>query len=767
MAKTKYESKLYKIADQLRGEVDTAHILEEAINRDVEFSWQDIHPFISRIPNSDPTPPNYVAKFIVQYFADQEIKHLLDPWSRYGVLLTALMENHQINKATGIEIHDTAMKTAQAISKGLNIEWLNANSAHKLQELDGQFDAIVSAMPIGMRSVAKDYVAENETISLRDDENHLLILEAARKLSPSADAVFIQLNKFAWKTRQNDVASNLHRFGLYINSIIALPEKAYAPWTDIDTNIYFISKTQTEKVFVGFLDPDKNFEDLVVDIQAHKKGEKPTSEYVIPLDEFRSPYALISQEKIEAEAKKTGLPIMELMKIAKSIQMGRARQEKGGFEDLPNSVFLPALGNSPAVSRLSDLKINPHNCFQIALDDNFAMADYVAGFYNSPLGMKIRESLSRIGGTIPRIRRVDIQRALIILPDIEQQTRIVNAHNNLKDLKLLLDDQENILWAHPKSIQKIERKIQSFQADAAENFEDWMNSLPFPLASILWRYIADPQAKDKVEHLFHFFEAFSQFTSTLLLSVFYADEELFREYKSRWLAGIDGRINTFNRADFGSWVNVGERLAKHVRRMLSSKEQRVEILDLFGSSNDEFIQAISNSDIFEVLHTARNYRNSWKGHGGLSGDSENQRRLTLLETELRKLRETIRDCFDGYALYLPQENRQLKGIYYYKVKSIMGSNPLFRSIDLETTTSLDDGSLYFQDSSQRSPIKLIPFIVMLPSPPSESNACYFYSRLEQDTAKWVTYHFDQKPEEHLFPEDLGEFLEFLGSETNG
>ena len=71
-----------------------------------------------------------------------------------------------------------------------------------------------------------------------------------------------------------------------------------------------------------------------------------------------------------------------------------------------------------------------------------------------------------------------------------------------------------------------------------------------------------------------------------------------------------------------------------------------------------------------------------------------------------------------------------------------------------------------QGSIMSARVIIFPFIVMLPSPPSESNACYFYSRLDEDTAKWVTYHYDQKPEEHLFPEELGEFFAFLGSKEN-
>jgi len=63
-----------------------------------------------------------------------------------------------------------------------------------------------------------------------------------------------------------------------------------------------------------------------------------------------------------------------------------------------------------------------------------------------------------------------------------------------------------------------------------ERFLSWIETLLFPLASILWVYNAEVKAKNKVEHLFHFFEALSIFTCEILLSTIAADDNLFNKY---------------------------------------------------------------------------------------------------------------------------------------------------------------------------------------------------------------------------------------------
>jgi len=61
-------------------------------------------------------------------------------------------------------------------------------------------------------------------------------------------------------------------------------------------------------------------------------------------------------------------------------------------------------------------------------------------------------------------------------------------------------------------------------------------------------------------------------------------------------------------------------------------------------------------------------------------------------------------------------------------------------------TWLDVESLYLSKKDSVRALKLLPLVQVGPSPQSAKNACYFFSRLERDGARFVSYHFTDKPE---------------------
>ena len=98
----------------------------------------------------------------------------------------------------------------------------------------------------------------------------------------------------------------------------------------------------------------------------------------------------------------------------------------------------------------------------------------------------------------------------------------------------------------------------------------WMEHLPFPLASIAWRYRTDAEVKDKVEHLLRFFEASAMFFVTVLLGAFDSDETLLRAERSKW-GDKDGDLR-LQVASFGTWTKLGAAMAASARRLLSSTD---------------------------------------------------------------------------------------------------------------------------------------------------------------------------------------------------
>ena len=94
---------------------------------------------------------------------------------------------------------------------------------------------------------------------------------------------------------------------------------------------------------------------------------------------------LSKEKKISITSKTLGFTAYPLATIA-TVNIAKRKQDDE-FEEIPNSLYLPLIGNSPAVASIDNLHIKPQNYAQIVIDPKIAVGQYVAQFYNSDLGI--------------------------------------------------------------------------------------------------------------------------------------------------------------------------------------------------------------------------------------------------------------------------------------------------------------------------------------------------------------------------------------------
>ena len=118
----------------------------------------------------------------------------------------------------------------------------------------------------------------------------------------------------------------------------------------------------------------------------------------------------------------------------------------------------------------------------------------------------------------------------------------------------------------PASAEKVLDALQPSRVyrTAGEGVVPWADTLPFPLASILWHYDGEPGEGAKVDYLLKFFEALAQFTATVLLSACMTDRDLFDANRPAWFASGHRPVD-LQRATFGAWVELADRLAGTLR----------------------------------------------------------------------------------------------------------------------------------------------------------------------------------------------------------
>lgn len=600
---------------------------------------------------------------------------------------------------------------------------------------------------------------EEGSVEVRDHPDHLMLLLASMKLTPDGTGFFVVPPGFFSKRSAHNVHANLRRFGVFVNAALSLPSGTFEPATGLPGLLLIVRRTDPGKLFVGELISDAKFTETLLDnLKRRKEGKTAQLGALMEQEGFFSFSTFLARREIERLGRSSGLEPVELSNVAVELNLPDRNRDEG-FKEKPNAVYLPIISTSPAVTTLADLQIEPQNYIQMVLDPNKVVSRYVANSFNTPLGRKIRESLST--GFIPKISKARLKDAHIYLPNLDTQAETLRVQATIDSLSTQLQDYQRLLWRQPKVIKDVDKGLRSLNRD--DSFESWMESLPFPLASILWTYHAADDPAHKVDHLLNFVEALSEFTCTVLLSGLRRDSAVLATARERWSGSDYDNQEWFKLSTFGGWNRMGERLAKEVRRLLSDKEMRDRSLDLFGNPEPTLLDSLIDKKLFAVLREVKDKRDRWKGHSGIVGSQESTRRLAILESDLSRISQLIADSYTTTRVIGPTTSRFKSGIHYYQAKLLMGTRSIFRNINVQTYVPMEEGKLYLLNADQYKPVELLPFFRLMESPKTQQTACYFYNRLDGEDVRWVSYHFDSEAEIVRPDEELVSALSLLSS----
>ena len=152
---------------------------------------------------------------------------------------------------------------------------------------------------------------------------------------------------------------------------------------------------------------------------------------------------------------------------------------------------------------------------------------------------------------------------------------------------------------------------------------------------------------------------------------------------------------------------------------------------------------MASKDLFAVVQRVGELRNAWKGHGGIESDQETALRLERLQSELTALFNPLTLAFEDLTLVRPNTMEYDGQVYSVVAEDLIGSAVPFRQTTFRTLTPMRTGALYVLEREGRDSLKLLPFVRMRAGTPA-ATACYFYSRLGKDGARFVSYHQAQE-----------------------
>ena len=701
--------------------------------------------------------PQMLLPIVSDLVRDCNCKSVCDPWASRGGLLGSVLQAANATTATAIVQNASDYAVGKVLLS--TAHWHLGNPLEFIASLPEQ-DAIVSILPFGAKAGRALVVKaiNGKALELRDDLGNLILLASAMRLGRDGIGIYVVTPSFFFAS--NSVFRHFGDVGLGVAAALAIPASSFAPYTNIPTYLVVVRRQAMPRMFVAQLSADARTNlQIISNLREGKEGGAlELGKYVNP-EGFVGIDSIRIQDRLEQAERTFGAPAIAVEDLAMRITLGRPGDDFR-FPAAENAVLVPLVGISDVVDSQDDMTLKAQNYAQVAIDSSRSHARFVAQFLNSELGKEIRER-NKTGTVIPKLNTQGLKRLSVFLPSLQTQqsmleieTRLAAERNTLLGLQNEVAQLHRELWGGPDASSSVERRLSilsgrlsgGLKQHAATDFDHWIETLPFPMASILraWQATPSQDFKTKHEHLLHFFEATAEFVSVILLSAFTSNEALFGPHKRKLFDAMEKAHLSFRRATFGTWKLVVEYLGKQTRELL--RENRALCADIFADASLDLPVALSRTELAVTLSRTNKLRNDWSGHGGVVGQEEAQLRNEQLLGEVQALREAIADTWVRTQLIRALHTVHRRGIFENEIAVLMGSNSEFLKETRPMAISMDVERIYLSVKGALQALKLLPLIQIGSSPQYANNACYFFSRLERDGARFVSYHYADRPE---------------------
>lgn len=746
---------LYRqLIDQLRdaGHLDPLSMRFEIVRRAAAMGFIKDWRALGRLLGGDRTSPEivdpaFLSDVIVSLVAGGHPLRVLDPWAGLGLTLRALDEAGLVGHAVGIEINKAVHELASELFPSPRLEWVLSDASQELPRLIGQFDLVIGSPPLGLPSGR--FKEQARHIEVKASATYTMLMQAALALTDTGALMVVMPDGFFFPVN-DPVRSALHELGVHLSGAFALPPGAFASLS-LPVNLLVFSRRTTETVFVAQLDQGVDPKPILDNFKARRAGAVPELGQLVPSGSVGPPRQYLARLMTVELARRAGLRAVPFADACTDIR-GPARGTPE-FLEHPNCVYLPKIGVSPAVTVPERMAIKAQNYIQLVVKAEVADAEYVAAFLNSPLGKRVREQ-AMSGDYIPHISITQLKQGDLYLPPMRAQQRsAVSLGRKLHDLQLSVRTLEDQLWDRPLAASRVEGELaRLLEGDALSH---WMETLPFPLASVLWRWQASDDAERRCRYLVNFFEALTVFVVDLHLSALNRDAAVMREIALR-----EPGPAVYDRGSIGIWASLLGRVASKTRQLLENQQSAA--LDLFAVSDATRLASISSRDLLGALQSeAAEYRRNWIGHPAVVNANEWQRRSGQAEDTLGRIREAIGDAFLGWELVRAGSGRNRDGIVTASMERLTGSRSLFRQDTVQLRQWPEDGCLYMLERDAGLVLKLASLFRLRRSPESVEDAAYFYDRLEKDGIRWISYAYESEPEVVEADADTSELIQQL------
>ena len=457
---------------------------DEVLAREIIYAWGSYN---SPRGGNFHTPKG-VSNFIAKLAGTYSRHAVLDPTCGQGLLLSTVAEITKPSILHGIEINSQASEIAKGLL-GPTASIICGDALALHTELLEHYDFICADAPLGV-TLRPDQKISGLQERRCPDFSHGLTVWSAEHLSESGLAVINVSSSYFFSSQSKLIYTAISALGCRIRAAIHLPPGTLK-YTGIGTYLVVIERGHQGDIFVGqYKEDDAHQTNLVRNFKRNKAGRQPALGRLCKLEKFRGFDALVEQARLRRLVAKTGWtghPGSELI-----TELQRFSRRSDSLATGVNSVFLRSEGRVHVTTQLDELiegkESRERFVIHLHVNTDLVIPRYLAHWFNnSPLGQTTLLTISR-GSLVARISKDDLLSLTYYLPPINEQHQILNAVGDLQRIRAQADELESRLWNGTEDSEKLALEISMINQE--DRYEDWIESLPFPLASILWRHHA-------------------------------------------------------------------------------------------------------------------------------------------------------------------------------------------------------------------------------------------------------------------------------------
>lgn len=751
--------KLWEYVDERRGMAEPSDSLRGWLDggSDVADRRERLHVWLDTVgagyskKGGEFLSSTEVASFMSQLGRVGGGNAVLDPACGIGLLLSMAADAIDARVIHGVDLNRQVAEMAELILPP-SARIFQADTLRSSLPLKEEYDLIICEPPFNCR-LSLPYTPPVGDGSLNDVGEALLCWSVSR-LAAHGRAVFL-LPASCVNSRGDRLWKNLAAQGVHVRALIHVPS-GHLKATAIESYIAVVDRTGREQLFTAQYGTDENLQSQILsNYEAHRSGRRPAQGRLVDSSTFVGFRVLEAKEQLQEMAKRKGLQPVAMKELLIEYEVLKGAEARA--VDTANDLYLPLVGRFEAVLHPDALKAKSTKVARLVINGELADARFVAASLNSEIGHLFIASVTSSAAVVKQISIEILLQGTFYLPSVPVQSKALEVMSKVRELRAELDEIELSVSAHPG---QVDQQIQQLRlVNHEDTLETWLEGLPFPLASILWRYRASTgSVKEKNEILLHFFEALAEFLATIHLSAAKSDREFWGDYVNALAEVVDRGNLSFDRATFGLWKCVVEFLSAKFRKLLNEDGDRCTAM--FRTNSRDVLEMLLDRRLLTVLQDANSVRNH-HAHGGVTSLRDSEIDHTQLTDLIQTCRSVMGMTWERFELVQPGECRFVAGLFNYKARRVMGTRTPFTTVARNTIEGMEDGALHLLDPDGERALKLLAFIRVMPSPKTEANACYFYNRKQADNQKFVSYHFEADSEVEEFYADTQAALEGL------